>query len=77
MSNELNAFKILISEYDFAVNVVMTIYKTFISHDLVNKLLIAKICLAEKTSMQYLLKYMKFMQIKKWDIFIVIQAYLL
>ena len=55
----------------------MTIYKTFISHDLVNKLLIAKICLAEKTSMQYLLKYMKFMQIKKWDIFIVIQAYLL
>ena len=65
MSNELIAFKILISEYDFAVNVVMTIYKTLISHDLVNKLLIAKICLAEKTSMQYLLKYMKFMQIKR------------
>ena len=61
MKDELTAFKILISEYDFAVNVVMTIHKTFISHNLVNKLLFAKISLVEKTSMQYLLKHMKFM----------------
>ena len=54
MNDELTAFKI--SEYDFAVNVVMTIHKTFISHNLVNKLLTAKISLVEKTSMQYLLK---------------------
>ena len=42
--------KILISEYDFDVNVVVTaIYKTFIIHDLVNKLLIAKMSLVERT----------------------------
>ena len=42
--------KILISEYDFAVNDVMTaIHKTFIIHDLVNKSLIAKMPLVERT----------------------------
>ena len=35
------------SQYDFVVNVVMTIHNTFISHDLVNKLLIAKMSLAK------------------------------
>ena len=43
-------------EYDFAVNVVMVIkvllfIRHFISHDLVNKLLIAKISLVERTSL--------------------------
>ena len=42
------------SQYDFVVNVVTTIHNTFISHDLANKLLIAKISLIERTSMQYL-----------------------
>ena len=41
--------KILISEYDFAVNVVTAtnnaIHKAFIGHDLDNKLFIAKKCL--------------------------------
>ena len=43
----------------------MTIHKTFISHDLLNKSLIAKLSLVERTSMQYLLKHMKFMQTKR------------
>ena len=46
--------KILISEYVFAVNVVMVIniaiHKAFISHDLVDKLLIAKMSSTERTS---------------------------
>ena len=38
----------LISEYDFALNIVMTaIHKIFIIHDLVNKLLITKISSAK------------------------------
>ena len=44
--------KILITEYDLAVNVVMVtniaIHKAFISHDLVNKLFIAKMSLAKR-----------------------------
>ena len=35
------------SQYDFVVNVFMTIHNSFISHDLVNKLLIAKMSLAK------------------------------
>ena len=43
--------KILISEYDFAVNIVISaIHKLFIIHDLVSKLLITKISLVERTS---------------------------
>ena len=39
----------LITEYNFTVNVVMSaIYKTFIIHDLVNKLLVTKISSAKK-----------------------------
>ena len=38
----------LITEYDFTVNVVMSaIYKAFIIHDLVNKLLVTKISSAK------------------------------
>ena len=36
----------LISEYDFAVNAVIAIKKVFTSHDLVNKLLIARMSLS-------------------------------
>ena len=47
--------QILISEYDFAVNVVMVIniaiHKAFISHDLVNKLFTVKMFLAKRTLM--------------------------
>ena len=40
------------SEYDFGVNVAMsTIHKIFIIHDLVNKLIIAKISLVGRTSL--------------------------
>ena len=35
------------SQYDFVVNAFMTIHNSFISHDLVNKLLIAKMSLAK------------------------------
>ena len=35
------------SQYDFIANIIMTIHNTFISHDLVNKSLIAKISLAK------------------------------
>ena len=43
--------KILISEYDFAVNIVISaVHKLFIIHDLVSKLLITKISLVERTS---------------------------
>ena len=39
--------KILITEYDFAVNAVTAIDKVFISHNLVNKLFIAKMSLSK------------------------------
>ena len=42
--------KVLISEYDFAVNVIKII-SIGIHNDLVNKLLIAKISLVRRTSM--------------------------
>ena len=52
---KLKAFQIIIGKYNFAVNVVMTaIHKTFISHHLANRLLIAKMSLIERASLWYL-----------------------
>ena len=46
----------LITEYNFTVNVVMSaIYKTFIIHDLVNKLLVTKIS-SEKKILIFLMR---------------------
>ena len=53
-------YKILISEYDFAVNAAMSsIHKLFIIHDLVNKLLIAKISPAKNINIFNALIFIK------------------
>ena len=60
--------KILISEYNFAVNVVMdiniAIHKAFITHNLVNKLFIAKMSYIFNVLVFVKVYANKFMQIK-------------